>query len=119
MTNIHAVQVRRVYDHRAQGDGTRVLVDRIWPRGMTKEKADVDEWCKQIAPSTELRKWYNHAPERFGEFSRRYEAELTEPTRAEAVTHLRELAEAGTLTLLTASKAVDISEATVLAAILT
>jgi uncharacterized protein YeaO (DUF488 family) len=118
MGNTRAVQVRRVYDHRVHGDGTRVLVDRIWPRGMTKEKADLDEWCKQIAPSNELRKWYNHAPERFEEFTRRYQEELTQPARAEALAHLRELASARTLTLLTASKAVDISEATVLAAVL-
>ena len=118
MGNTRAVQVRRVYDHRVRGDGTRVLVDRVWPRGMTKEKADLDEWCKQIAPSNELRKWYNHAPERFEEFTRRYQHELTEPARAEALAHLRELAHARTLTLLTASKAVDISEATVLAALL-
>ena len=118
MGNTHAVQVRRVYDHRVRGDGTRVLVDRVWPRGMTKEKADLDEWCKQIAPSNELRKWYSHVPERFEEFTRRYQEELTEPARAEVLTHLRHLARRGTLTLLTASKAVDISEATVLAAVL-
>ena len=77
MGNSRAVRVRRVYDHRVRGDGTRVLVDRIWPRGMTKQTADLDEWCKQIAPSNELRKWYNHAPERFEEFTRRYQEELT------------------------------------------
>lgn len=114
----HAVRVRRVYDHRTDGDGTRVLVDRIWPRGMTKEKADLDEWCKQIAPSTKLRMWYRHDPERFEEFRRRYQAELAEPARAEALAHLRQLAREATLTLLTASKAVDISEAAVLAALL-
>ncbi|WP_396928163.1 DUF488 domain-containing protein [Mycolicibacterium sp.] len=118
MARIHAVQVRRVYEHRVHGDGARVLVDRVWPRGMTREKADLDEWCKQVAPSTELRKWYNHAPERFEEFARRYRAELTTPARAEALAHLRDLARSGPLTLLTASKAVDISEATVLAAVL-
>ena len=118
MGSTYAVQVRRVYDHRVRGDGTRVLVDRIWPRGLTKQKADLDEWCKQIAPSTELRKWYNHAPERFAEFTCRYQAELPTPARAEALAHLRDLARAGPLTLLTASKAVNISEATVLAAVL-
>ncbi|KAA0107578.1 DUF488 domain-containing protein [Mycolicibacterium sp. P1-5] len=118
MGNTHVVQVRRVYDERERDDGTRVLVDRIWPRGMTKEKADVDEWCKHVAPSTELRKWYGHAPERFEEFTRRYQDELTDPARAEALTHLRQLAKGGNLTLLTASKAVDISEAVVLAAML-
>jgi uncharacterized protein YeaO (DUF488 family) len=116
--DLHTVQVRRVYEDPVPGDGTRVLVDRIWPRGMTKEKASLDEWCKQVAPSTVLRKWYGHDPERFGEFTRRYREELTEPERAEALAHLRELAKAGTLTLLTASKAADISEAAVLAALL-
>ena len=86
------VQVRRAYEDPAQGDGTRVLVDRIWPRGLTKARAALDEWCKEIAPSTELRKWYGHDPERFGEFSRRYQAELAEPERAGALAHLRELA---------------------------
>lgn len=113
------VQVRRVYDAPARGDGNRVLVDRIWPRGLTKEKADLDEWCKTIAPSTALRKWYHHDPERFPEFTRRYRQELTKPERAEALAHLRQLAKGRkNLTLLTASKAVDISEATVLAAML-
>lgn len=114
----HKVQVRRVYDTPARGDGNRVLVDRIWPRGLTKEKADLDEWCKTIAPSTELRKWYHHDPERFIEFTRRYHEELAEPERAEALAHLRTLAKDRNLTLLTASKAVNISEATVLAAML-
>ncbi|MGI9005627.1 MAG: DUF488 domain-containing protein [Streptosporangiaceae bacterium] len=118
MGDLHRIQVRRVYDDPAPGDGTRVLVDRIWPRGMTKEKASLDEWCKQIAPSAVLRKWYGHDPERFGEFTRRYREELTEPERAEALAHLRKLARTGTLTLLTASKAADISEATVLAGLL-
>ncbi len=118
MGGLRTVQVRRVYDDPAPGDGTRVLVDRIWPRGMTREKASLDEWCKQIAPSTVLRKWYGHNPERFEEFVRRYREELTEPERAEALANLRGLAETGTLTLLTASKAADISEAAVLAGLL-
>jgi uncharacterized protein YeaO (DUF488 family) len=114
----HKVQVRRVYDHPARGDGNRVLVDRIWPRGMTKEKANLDEWCKTIAPSTQLRQWYDHDPERFMEYTRRYREELTQPERAEALAHLRTLARDRNLTPLTASKAVDISEATVLAEML-
>ena len=77
----HKVQVRRVYDDPAPGDGNRVLVDRIWPRGMTKEKAELDEWCKTIAPSTELRTWYHHDPQRFTEFTRRYHDELNGPRR--------------------------------------
>jgi uncharacterized protein YeaO (DUF488 family) len=112
------VQVRRVYDDPLPGDGARVLVDRIWPRGMTKERADLDEWCKQVAPSTALRTWYGHDPERFDEFARRYRQELTEAERAEALAHLRGLATDRTLTLLTATRDADISEAAVLASLL-
>jgi uncharacterized protein YeaO (DUF488 family) len=114
----HPVKVGRVYDERVRGDGARVLVDRLWPRGLSKEKAQLDEWCKQVAPSTALRQWYSHDPARFAEFGHRYRAELDEPERAEAVLHLRTLAERRPLTLLTASKLVDISEAAVLVAVL-
>lgn len=112
------VQVRRVYEQPQRGDGTRVLVDRIWPRGMTKAKAHLDEWCKQVAPSSELRKWYSHDPDRFEEFTRRYKRELVEPERKDALGHLRKLAQDQTLTLLTATKQPEISEAAVLARIL-
>lgn len=118
MTSKHTVKVGRPYDPRKHGDGLRVLVDRIWPRGLTKKNADLDEWCKQIAPSTELRKWYGHDPERFEEFKQRYSSELEEPERAEALTHLQELTQQRVVTLLTASKAVDISEAAMLAELL-
>ena len=109
------VQVRRIYDEPSPEDGARVLVDRIWPRGMSKERARLDEWCKEVAPSTELRKWYAHDPDRFEEFTRRYRDELTDGDRAAALDHLRDLAGEGTLTLLTATKRADISEAAVLA----
>ncbi|MCV7196161.1 DUF488 domain-containing protein [Mycobacterium angelicum] len=109
------VKVGRIYDSATPDDGTRVLVDRIWPRGMSKDRAQLDEWCKQVAPSTELRKWYRHDPKLFDEFARRYRAELTESDRADALAHLGDLAEKQMLTLLTASKAADISEAAVLA----
>lgn len=112
------VQVRRVYDAPVRGDGARVLVDRIWPRGLTKIKADLDEWCKQVAPLTELRKWYSHDPERFEEFARRYHVELRQPERSDALAHLRELAKDRSLTLLTATKQPEISEAEVLAEML-
>ena len=112
------VRVRRVYDDPTRDDGTRVLVDRLWPRAMSKNRAQLDEWCKQIAPSTELRAWYAHDPQRFSEFSRRYQAELSEPERAAALEHLRDLATTGALTLLTATKQAEISEAAVLADLL-
>jgi uncharacterized protein YeaO (DUF488 family) len=112
------VQVRRVYDPPDPDDGQRVLVDRLWPRGLSKERARLDDWCKEIAPSNELRKWYGHDPDRYAEFARRYRAELGDPERAAALAHLRELAGNGRLTLLTATKRSDISEATVLAGLL-
>ncbi len=112
------VRVRRVYETRAPEDGTRVLVDRLWPRGLAKADAGLDEWCKAVSPSTALRKWYSHDPARFEEFGHRYEAELAEPDRAEALAHLRELMSRQTLTLLTATRQPEISEAAVLAAVL-
>ena len=112
------VRVRRVYEEPEPSDGTRVLVDRIWPRGLTKAKAALDEWCKDVAPSTELRKWYSHDPARFEDFGRRYLAELNDPQRAGALAHLRELAKDRQLTLLTATRQPEISEAAVLAEML-
>lgn len=98
------VRVRRVYDDRQASDGTRMLVDRIWPRGMTKARADLDVWCKTVAPSAALRKWYGHDPERFREFAHRYRAELDEPEAAAGLDHLCELAAKGPVTLLTATR---------------
>jgi uncharacterized protein YeaO (DUF488 family) len=92
-----------------------VLVDRLWPRGLSKDEALLDEWCKHAAPSAELRKWYGHDPERFSEFRRRYRAELRRGEAADAVKHLRQLAKRRALTLLTATKDLDISGAVVLA----
>ncbi len=112
------VRVRRVYEEPTDDDGTRVLVDRLWPRGLAKATAGLDEWCKDIAPSAELRTWYAHDPDRFAEFDRRYRRELQAPERAAAVSHLREIAHKGVLTLLTATKKADISEAAVLAEVL-
>lgn len=113
-----SARLGRVYDKNEQ-DGYRVLVDRLWPRGMTKERADLDEWCKEVAPSTELRKWYGHDPELVNEFRRRYRAELKVGEPAEALAHLRDLvATKETVTLLTAAKDPEISEAAVLADLL-
>ena len=108
------VRVRRVYDEPEPDDETRVLVDRIWPRGLTKDKARLDQWLKQVAPSTELRRWYSHDPERFEEFGRRYREELEDAERAQALSQLQELARSGTLTLLTATRHAEIGQAAVL-----
>jgi uncharacterized protein YeaO (DUF488 family) len=109
------VQVRRIYDDPTPDDGTRVLVDRLWPRGMNKTRAHLNDWCKDVAPSHDLRMWYHHDPKLFSAFARRYRGELAEPCRAAALTHLRQLAKLQTLTLLTATRDVDLSEASVLA----
>ncbi len=113
------IHVKRVYDDRESGDGQRVLVDRLWPRGLRKDADGLDEWIRDAAPSNELRTWYGHVPERFAEFRRRYRAGLARDTAAEPLTRLRELAEQGPLTLLTATRDVEHSQAAVLAEYLT
>lgn len=112
------VRVGRVYDDRTAEDGTRVLVDRLWPRGLSKDRADLDEWHKEIAPSSELRTWYGHDPDRFAEFARRYRKELEDPGRAEVLEQLRRSARKHPLTLLTATRDTEISGAVVLADVL-
>ena len=96
------------------GDGRRVLVERLWPRGLSKARAHIDLWLKDVAPSTELRKWNGHEPARFAEFRRRYEAELAaEPARS-ALTRLRELVERERATLVFAAHDPELSNAAVL-----
>src|ERR1700744_1090464 len=112
------VRVKRVYDEASPEDGARVLVDRLWPRGVRKDAARLDGWAKDVAPSTELRTWYQHDPAKFAEFRRRYAAELAEPGPSEAFGRLRALAADRPVTLLTAAKAVDLSDAAVLAGLL-
>jgi uncharacterized protein YeaO (DUF488 family) len=112
------IRVRRVYDDPAPADGARVLVDRVWPRGLRKEAARLDDWARDVAPSTDLRTWYQHDPAKFSEFRRRYVAELTAPTGRAALARLRTLAAGGPMTLLTATRDVDISQAAVLAELL-
>lgn len=106
---------RRVYDAVSPSDGARVLVDRVWPRGVRKEALALTEWLRDVAPSTELRTWYSHEPEKFDEFRRRYLQELKSPERRAAVAHLEELAHEGEVVLLTATRDVDRSQAAVLA----
>jgi uncharacterized protein YeaO (DUF488 family) len=109
------VHVKRVRDEPEPTDGRRVLVDRLWPRGMRKDAATWDEWLKEVGPSDELRKWYGHDPARFAEFTKRYRAELA---RNEAFRTLRGYAAEGPLTLLTAVRDLEHAHATVLAELL-
>jgi uncharacterized protein YeaO (DUF488 family) len=112
------VRIRRVYDEPSAADGARVLVDRVWPRGLRKDALRLDDWAKDVAPSAELRKWYGHDPARFGEFRQRYLGELIGSVQRAALGRLRALAAKGPLTLLTATRDLDHSQAAVLARLL-
>jgi uncharacterized protein YeaO (DUF488 family) len=115
MTGRPTIRVAQVYEPRSAGDELRILVDRLWPRGLSKNAADLDRWCKDIGPSPGLRRWYGHVPSRFREFRDRYLAELGDPARAAALAQLRSLARDHDLTLLTATKDLGTSQAAVLA----
>jgi len=106
------VKVKRIYEAPDPSDGTRVLVDRLWARGLTKEKAALDLWLKDIAPSTELRKWFSHDPAKWEDFQKRYRAELE--TNDAAVARLREELRKGPVTLLYAARDQEHNEALVL-----
>lgn len=118
MSTADGLRVRRVYEAPEPADGARVLVDRLWPRGLSKEDARLTEWCKDVAPSTELRRWYGHKDERFDRFAERYRAELAQGDAQQALERLRARADEGPLTLLTAVKDVPSSHAAVLAEVL-
>jgi uncharacterized protein YeaO (DUF488 family) len=110
------VRLKRVYEPPSPEDGYRVLVDRLWPRGLAKERARVDEWARELAPSDELRRWFGHRPERFDEFRRRYLEELR--AREGELRALRRRARAGTVTLLYAARDREHNDAVVLADLL-
>lgn len=103
------VRTKRIYEQASEGDGRRVLVDRLWPRGISKERARVDHWARSIAPSDALRKWYGHDPSKWEEFRRRYFAELD--ANPEGVAELRAALGSGTATLLFSSKEEDLNNA--------
>jgi uncharacterized protein YeaO (DUF488 family) len=109
------VAIKRAYDASARGDGARILVDRLWPRGLRKDAARFDQWRKDVAPSTELRKFYGHRPERFSEFTKRYLKELRHSTARSAIAELVELQRRRPITLITAARDLEHSEAAVLA----
>ena len=112
-------EVRRVYDRAPSRGIHRVLVDRLWPRGIAKADAPIDEWAKDVAPSTELRRWYGHDPDKFAEFAKSYRAELRHSAGREALTRLRDEATRTPVALVTATRDVEHSEATVLLGLLT
>ncbi len=117
-TGAGSIATRRVYEPPSEDDGYRVLVDRIWPRGLTKAEARLDEWLREVAPSNELRRWFGHDPQRWDEFRRRYREELDRPERRELLARLRERATAGRLTLLYSARDVEHNQAVALAEVL-
>jgi uncharacterized protein YeaO (DUF488 family) len=110
------VRLKRAYEPAAASDGERILIDRIWPRGVTRDEARLSEWARELAPSTELRRWFAHEPARFAEFRRRYTAELA--AQGGKLRELRRRARAGTVTLVYAARDAEHNDAVVLAEIL-
>jgi uncharacterized protein YeaO (DUF488 family) len=110
------IGIKRVYEPASARDGVRLLVDRLWPRGMSKASFKYDAWPRELAPSNELRKWYGHDPERFTEFRRRYRSELS--AHRDELAALRVELKGRTATLLTSTREIELSHATVLREIL-
>jgi uncharacterized protein YeaO (DUF488 family) len=107
------VRTKRVYDPAEPGDGYRVLIDRLWPRGVSRERAQLDEWARDLAPSTDLRKWFNHDPERFPEFRQRYREELRAHT--DQIDALRARAGRGPVTIVYGARDTEHNDAVVIA----
>ena len=114
-----SVEIRRVYDKAPSRGIHRVLVDRLWPRGIAKADAPIDEWVKDVAPSTELRRWYGHEPDKFREFATRYRAELQTGPAKDALGRLRHQSARSRVALVTATRDLEHSGAQVLCAVLT
>ncbi len=110
------IRLKRAYEPAASSDGYRVLIDRLWPRGVSRKKAKLNEWEREVSPSTKLRKWFGHKPSRFGEFRRRYTEELRR--QRPRITELRRRARHGTLTLVYGARDTEHNEAVVLAEVL-
>jgi len=110
------IAIKRAYDKPGPRDGLRILIDRLWPRGVSKAKLKLDVWPRDLSPSTSLRKWYGHEPARFAEFRRRYKAELA--THKEQLKALRAMIKGRAVTLITATRELDLSHAAVLRRIL-
>ena len=117
MRTAHQIRLKRAYERPEPNDGTRILIDRLWPRGIKKTDAAIDRWLKEVAPSAELRRWFGHRPERWPEFRRRYRAELRR--HPEIVEEIRKTARAGPVTLVYAARDEAHNDAVVLKELLT
>jgi uncharacterized protein YeaO (DUF488 family) len=112
---VAGIRLQRAYDDPGPDDGYRVLVDRVWPRGRTKAELRLDQWARDLGPSTELRRWFGHDPAKWPEFQRRYEAELAEPERARVLDDLAEIARDGTVTIVYGARDREHNQAQVIA----
>lgn len=110
------LQLKRAYEPASKSDGTRILVDRLWPRGVSKANAKIDQWMKDVAPSTSLRKWFGHDPKKWPDFQRRYKRELRD--HADLVAHIASLASRGRVTLVFGARDEQHNDAVVLAAVI-
>jgi uncharacterized protein YeaO (DUF488 family) len=112
---VERIRVKRIYEPAVTGDGQRILVDRIWPRGVSRGRAELDEWMPEVAPSAELRQWFGHDPARWDEFRARYRSELVDNPHRD---HLADLAAAGPVTLLYSARDTSHNQAVALASFL-
>ncbi len=113
------LKIKRAYESKEIADGTRILIDRLWPRGVSKARAGIDAWLKDLAPSTELRQWYGHDPGRWDEFRRRYIAELSAPEKTRLINDLAHQAANGTVTLVYGARDTEHSDVKVLEELIT
>ena len=114
----YSLHIKRVYETPSPLDGYRILIDRLWPRGLTRERAAINEWMKELAPSHELRRWFGHDPERWSEFQLRYRVELEMNDHSALLNTIRQRAEAETVTLLFAAKSLTENNATIIKQVL-
>lgn len=108
------LNIKRAYDKKESGDGKRILIDRLWPRGLSKAEADIDEWVKELGPSTELRKWFGHDPERWAEFQKRYIRELSEADKKALLENISQMARRQNVTLIYSAKDTEHNDVKVL-----
>jgi uncharacterized protein YeaO (DUF488 family) len=109
------LKIKRAYEKKAYGDGTRILVDRLWPRGLSKEELAIDEWMKELSPSAGLHEWFGHEPNNFPEFRQKYIKELAEPEKAETLGYIAKKAADKNITLVYSAKDTEHNNAVVLA----
>lgn len=113
------LKIKRAYAEKGPEDGKRILVDRLWPRGVNRQKAGIDEWRKEIAPTTELRQWFAHQPEKWSEFQKQYKEELLAPDKTEELNRIARIAKNQDVTLVYAAKDTQHNNARVLMDIIT